>query len=92
VQGSIKGYIRYVMNWKELAPLPTEKKVAELYKHAQFVMAIRYYRYKVNLYLLGSDYIEVFINHKQTVIERISPLDHSHTRMKFYSDQIKLPF
>ena len=54
-------------------------------------MAIRYYRYKVNLYLLDSDYVEVFINHKQTLIERIALLDRSHTRMKFYSDQIKLP-
>lgn len=79
------------MNWRQLAALPLEKKISALYEHAQFVMAIRYYRYKVNLYLLGSDYVEVFINHKQTLIERISLLDHSHTRMKFYSDQIKLP-
>jgi hypothetical protein len=78
------------MNWKELAALPLEKKIPALYAHAQFVMAIRYYRYKVNLYLLGSDYVEVFINHKQTLIERVSLLDHSHSRMKFYSDQIKL--
>ena len=79
------------MNWKQLAALPLEKKISALYEHAQFVMAIRYYRYKVNLYLLDSDYVEVFINHKQTLIERIALLDRSHTRMKFYSDQIKLP-
>ncbi|MFM8913489.1 MAG: hypothetical protein ACKOE6_11340 [Flammeovirgaceae bacterium] len=80
------------MNWKQLAELTLEKKIYALYEHAQFVMAIRYYRYKVNLYLLDSDYVEVFINHKQTLIERIALLDRSHTRMKFYSDQIKLPF
>jgi hypothetical protein len=62
-----------------------------LYEHGHFVMGIRYYRYKVNLYLLGDEYIEVFINHKKTLIERIALLDRKHTRMKFYSDQIKLP-
>lgn len=79
------------MTWHQLANLSMEKKISMLYEHAQFVMAIRYYRYKINLYLLGNDYVEVFINHKQTQIERISLLDHTHTRMKFYSDQIKLP-
>lgn len=54
-------------------------------------MAIRYYNYKVNLYLLGTNYVEVFVNHKFASIEKISLLDSSHTRMKFYSDQIKLP-
>lgn len=80
-----------MISWSELAKLPLEKKISLLYQHAHFVMAIRYYKKKVNLYLLGDDYIEVFIDHKQTNIERIAPLDRSHTRMKFYSDQIKLP-
>ena len=40
---------------------------------------------------LGGFYLEVFINHKNTIIERISLLDTNHSRMKFYSDQIKLP-
>jgi hypothetical protein len=79
------------MTWIELSKAPLDKKISLLYEHAQFVMAIRYYRYKVNLYLLGNDYVEVFINHKQTLIEKITLLDHSHSRMKFYSDQIKLP-
>jgi hypothetical protein len=79
------------MSWAELAKYPIEKRINVLYEHAHFVMAIRYYRYKVNLYLLGEDYIEVFINHKRTLIERITLLDRKHTRMKFYSDQIKLP-
>lgn len=79
------------MTWNELSKAPLDKKISLLYEHAQFVMAIRYYRYKVNLYLLGSDYVEVFINHKQTLIEKIALLDRSHSRMKFYSDQIKLP-
>jgi hypothetical protein len=54
-------------------------------------MAIRYYTYKVNLYLLGNFYLEVFVNHKQASIEKIVLLDTTHSRMKFYSDQIKLP-
>jgi len=54
-------------------------------------MSIRYYEYKVNLYLLGSIYLEVFVNHKFSSIEKILLLDTNHTRMKFYSDQIKLP-
>jgi hypothetical protein len=79
------------MTWNELSKAPIDKKISLLYEHAQFVMAIRYYRYKVNLYLLGNDYVEVFVNHKQTLIEKITLLDRSHSRMKFYSDQIKLP-
>lgn len=76
--------------WNSLKNLPLEKKVNLLYEHAAFVMAIRYYKYKINLYLLGTDYIEVFVNHKHASIDRISLLDPHHSRMKFYSDQIKL--
>ena len=54
-------------------------------------MAIRYYRYKINLYILGNLYLEVFVDHKKAAVEKIVLLDHSHSRMKFYSDQIKLP-
>jgi hypothetical protein len=71
--------------------LTLEKKISTLYENGTFVMAIRYYAYKVNLYLLGNFYLEVFVNHKFASIEKIVPLDTRHTRMKFYSDQIKLP-
>lgn len=54
-------------------------------------MAIRYYGYKVNLYLLDNYYLEVFVNHKFSLVEKIVPLDRTHSRMKFYSDQIRLP-
>ena len=76
--------------WKEYRKLTLERKIDLLYQHGTFVMAIRYYGYKINLYLLGNYYVEVFINHKNTAIEKIVPLDTNHTRMKFYSDQIKL--
>ena len=77
--------------WPDYRKLPLQEKIDVLYEHGTFVMAIRYYSYKVNLYLLGGFYLEVFINHKNTIIEKISLLDTSHSRMKFYSDQIKLP-
>jgi hypothetical protein len=75
----------------EFSQLPLEKKISMLYENGTFVMAIRYYTYKVNLYLLGNFYLEVFVNHKFASIEKIVPLDTAHSRMKFYSDQIKLP-
>lgn len=77
--------------WRELSQYSFEKKVRTLYEQASFVVAIRYYGYKVNLYLLGHDYVEVFYNHKKDKIEKISLLDAEHSRMKFYYDQIKLP-
>jgi hypothetical protein len=77
--------------WTEFKTYPLDEKVKALYEQGTFVMAIRYYRYKINLYVLGNYYLEVFVNHKQSAIEKISLLDTEHTRMQFYSDQIKLP-
>lgn len=77
--------------WVDFKELSLDEKISRLYEHGTFVMAIRYYGYKVNLYLLGNYYLEVFINHKHSLIEKIVPLNTQHTRMKFYSDQIKLP-
>jgi hypothetical protein len=80
-----------MISWGEYNKLSLDKKIRVLYERGTFVMAIRYYTYKVNLYLLGNFYLEVFVNHKQASIEKIMLLDTSHSRMKFYSDQIKLP-
>lgn len=80
-----------MVTWAEFRRFSLDTKVKTLYEQGTFVMGIRYYRYKVNLYMLGSDYLEVFINHKHASIEKISLLDTRHSRMKFYSDQIKLP-
>jgi hypothetical protein len=77
--------------WTEFRNYPLDEKVKALYEQGTFVMAIRYYRYKINLYVLGNYYLEVFVNHKLSSIEKIALLDTRHTRMKFYSDQIKLP-
>ncbi|HYG19476.1 MAG TPA: hypothetical protein VD816_11135 [Ohtaekwangia sp.] len=80
-----------MIGWAEYRKLPLQEKINLLYQEGTFVMAIRYYGYKVNLYLLGNFYLEVFVNHKNTLIEKITLLDTNHSRMKFYSDQIKLP-
>lgn len=80
-----------MVTWAEFKRFSLNTKVQTLYEQGTFVMGIRYYRYKVNLYMLGSNYLEVFINHKHASIEKISLLDTRHSRMKFYSDQIKLP-
>lgn len=80
-----------MITWIEFNKLSLDKKVGLLYQDGTFVMSIRYYEYKVNLYLLGSIYLEVFVNHKHASIEKIVPLDTRHSRMKFYSDQIRLP-
>ena len=77
--------------WRDFKRLSLEKKITVLYEQGTFIMAIRYYGYKVNLYLLSDYYLEVFVNHKQAAIEKITLLDTRHSRMKFYSDQIKLP-
>lgn len=80
-----------MVTWAEFKRLSLDNKIKTLYEQGTFVMGIRYYRYKINLYMLGNDYLEVFINHKHASIEKIALLDTRHSRMKFYSDQIKLP-
>ena len=78
------------MLWQDFKELPLHEKINLLYAQGTFIMGIRYYRYKINLYLFSNYYLEVFINHKQASVEKIILLDTAHTRMKFYSDQIKL--
>lgn len=68
-----------------------DDKVKMLYQEGTFIVSIRYYQYKVNLYLLEDFYVEVFCNHKQGLIEKIEPLENSNSRLKFYLDQIQLP-
>ncbi|HCX23004.1 MAG: hypothetical protein CMB80_13515 [Flammeovirgaceae bacterium] len=62
-----------------------------LYFNGQLVTSIRYYRHKVNLYMLDKVYVEVFYNHRQDKVDQIELLDISSKRMNFYADQIKLP-
>ena len=75
---------------KSFFKLSVKEQVEYLYRNGTFQMAIRYYGYKVNLYLLDQVLIEVFYNHKLDRIDQIQPLDYGHSRMKFYTDQIDL--
>ncbi|UCS95114.1 hypothetical protein KZP23_08910 [Echinicola marina] len=74
----------------EFKKLPMQKKIQKLYTEGTFVVGIRYYGHKVNLYLLDNEYVEVFYNHKLDKIDKIDFLNHGHSRMKFYLDQINL--
>ena len=79
------------MSETDFSILTMRDKIQRLYSDGTFIVAIRYYGYKVNLYLWNNSYFEVFYNHKRDFIEKIEPMDYHHSRMKFYSDQIKLP-
>ena len=78
------------MSREEFNQLPLHQKIKTLYLEGTFVVGIRYYRHKVNLYLLENEYIEVFYNHKEDKIDKIDFLERDHSRMKFYLDQIKI--
>jgi len=81
-----------MISWSDFNRLPLSKKISVLYEKGTFVMSIRYYEYKINLYLLEDCYLEVFVNHKHACVSKITELvKGNHPRMKFYSDQIKLP-
>ena len=82
--------MKAVQSLRNFQELSLDKQVSLLYRRGTFVMAIRYYDYKVNLYLLDQNYLEVFINHKRAKIDRIDLLDSGSNRMKFYADQIKI--
>ncbi len=71
--------------------LPINDKIKHLYNEGSFIVSIRYYRYKINLYLIDGFYVEVFYLHKEDYIEKVELLNRRCTRMKFYTDQIKLP-
>lgn len=81
-----------MISCEEFNNCPLEKKIKLLYTEGHFVLDIRYYGYKVNLYLIYNFYVEVFYNHKLDKIEKIVPMDRSSSRVNFYADQINLPF
>lgn len=81
-----------MISHKDFKGFSLEEKVKTLFVKGTFVIDIRYYGYKVNLYLLYDFYVEVFYNHKLDKIEKIEPMDHSSSRINFYADQINLPF
>lgn len=78
--------------WEIFNSYPLSQKINALFRDGRFIVSIRYYSYKVNLYQLGNDFVEVFINHKRAEIVKIEKLDTGHSRMKFYCDQIKISY
>lgn len=80
------------MEQEEFNKLPLHTKIHKLYTEGTFIVGIRYYSHKVNLYLLEDRYVEVFYNHKLDKIDNIDFLPEKHSRMKFYLDQINLNF
>ncbi|MCP4459718.1 MAG: hypothetical protein GY816_17090 [Cytophagales bacterium] len=70
--------------------LPLKDQIQWVWLEGEFVMDIRYYNFKVNLYLVRDFYIEVFYHHKEDRVEKIEILDRDSNRMKFYADQVKL--
>ena len=70
--------------------LSLDKKIKTLHEKGEFIMSIRYYKHKINLFQLGQEFFEVFIDHKKAAVEKIQPLDRTHSRIKFYADQISL--
>ena len=74
----------------DFSDFPLDQKIDTLYQQGTFVTSIRYYRYKINLYLLHDFYVEVFVNHKRGEVEKIGLLDMGHSRIKFYCDQVRL--
>ncbi|MEQ9299676.1 MAG: hypothetical protein RIF33_13975 [Cyclobacteriaceae bacterium] len=79
------------MSYKDFLSLSFYDQLRALYVEGTFVVAIRYYKHKVNLYLMKGYYIEVFYNHKEDKIDKIGLYDSSSNRSKFYADQVKLP-
>jgi len=82
----------YIKNVKaqDFSDLPIENKIQWVYFEGEFIMDIRYYEFKINLYRIRDFFIEVFYNHKEDRISKVIVLDHSSNRMKFYTDQVKL--
>ena len=76
---------------KDFFEMDMDTMVKTLYTDGTFVVSIRYYKHKINLYLLSNFYVEVFYNHKLDKLEKVELLKKGNKRIKFYADQIKLP-
>ena len=79
------------MTKEKFKRLNIQEKISSIYRDGSFIVAIRYYGYKINLYLLENFYVEVFYNHKYDRIDKIEPMEKNKSREKFYADQISLP-
>ena len=64
-----------MLNEIEFMNMPFFEKVKKVYFEGEFIVAIRYYGYKINLYLYNNFYVEVFYNHKKDMIDKVEVLD-----------------
>ena len=90
----IKNYISYignVVNKSKFSIMPLKKKLQWIYFEGTFITSIRYYKYKVILYLVQGFYVEVFYHNKHGSIEKVEFLDTGNSRLNFYLDQVELP-
>ncbi len=79
------------MTSREFTRLSLDEKTKWVYFNGELITSIRYYAYKVNLYLIGSFMVELFYHHSQDRIEKIELLDQKSKRINFYADQVRLP-
>ncbi len=78
------------MKAREFTKLTKEEKLRWLYFQGEHLTDIRYYQYKVILYVVESFLVEVFYHNSKSYIEKIEVLSGKNSRLKFYADQIKL--
>ncbi len=79
------------MEQDQFKKLSLFKRIKLLYVDGEFITSVRYYRYKINLFLVYGFYVEAFYHPKTDRIEKIVIFDAKNSRRKFYTDQIKLP-
>ncbi len=79
------------MTSRDFTKLSLGEKTKWVYFNGELITSIRYYAYKVNLYLIGEFYVELFYHHSQDRIEKIELLDEKSKRINFYADQVRLP-
>lgn len=55
--------------------LPLDDKAELVWEHGQYIDSIEYYGYKLNLYSMGTSFIEVFYSPSNNDVEKIQEVD-----------------
>ena len=71
-----------MISQQEFFSLSLDDMIQKLYREGTFVVSIRYYGYKINLYLISNFYVEVFYNHKLDKLEKIELLTKKKQAIK----------
>jgi hypothetical protein len=64
------------------------EEAEQVWNQGEYVMSIDYYGYRINLYLVGKEYYEVFYNPSSNEIEKINRADKDD--MDKYASRIQL--